>query len=71
MTLLMDVAGRLPVDKRRVLLERVTADLERRGNFDDADLMNALARQRDAKLHKAAQAIGDSYGMLRPEDYLI
>jgi hypothetical protein len=27
------------------------------------DINTALARQRDAKLHKAAQAIGDSYGM--------
>jgi hypothetical protein len=27
------------------------------------DINAALARQRDAKLHKAAQAIGDSYGM--------
>jgi hypothetical protein len=27
------------------------------------DINAALARQRDAKLHKAAQAIGDSFGM--------
>jgi hypothetical protein len=53
--LVIGAAEQLPTDKRHVLLQRLAADLERRGNINDADVMEALATaKRDLVHHSAA-----------------
>jgi hypothetical protein len=41
-----------------VLLQRVRADLERRGNFNDADMMDALDKAKRSLVHTDPTAQG-------------